>query len=563
MDRRTFLRTGIGGVGALFVASCTKDNKQKALTPGETTVGGTLAPAPRPVVRQGNTGGDVGLPNPFTALSGPGSGIVDPIYDTLLQGPFQFGAPLIPWLASRFDTSADGLTYTFDLRDNVRWHDGQPFGPDDVVFTFEYFAAQRSKLPPNLIGSPSGVAQVRATGGRTVEIRLQQADVAFAKNSLTLFHMVPKHVWSSIDDPTTVQDQNLLIGTGPYRLDTYTKGEGAYAYNANEDFFLGKPFVRRIEYRPVGDEVTALQAGDIDVAQPGGPGGARPEVLAPFRNDPAFEVSELTTGGFNAGLHWNLTRGGALADVRFRQACAKAINRNDLVQRLLGGNGQPGNPGFLPPSHPYYAPVEQYAFDPAAANRMLDDAGYARTDPNGVRNDPNGRPLRFGLLTVNPPLGEVLVGALRAIGVEATVQPAGQLPQAIQAVTQGNFDIAVIIYGGALGDPDYVRGVFSSKLAPNQRQFFSARGYADPELDDLLDKQRTIFNDADRKRQFVRIQEIVARDIPLMHLYYPTQYRVSRKTVFDQWPGKADPVTDKQALVTGQKTQELKIRPTK
>lgn len=420
---------------------------------------------------------------------------------------------------------------SFELRDNIRWHDGQPFGPDDVVFSFEYFAQQRPKLPPNLIGAPAGVAQVKATGARSVEIRLDHPNVSFAKNTLTLFHIVPKHIWSSIDDPITVVDPKLLVGTGPYRLETYTKGEGAYLYTANDDFFLGKPFVRRIEQRPVGDELTALQGGDIDVALPGGPTGSRPEVLGPFRSDPAFEVSELTTGGFNSAIQWNLARGGALGDVRFRQACARAINRNDLVQRLLGGNGQPGNPGFLPPQHPFNTPVEQYVFDTAAANRLLDDAGYRRSDPAGVRQDADGKPLRFGLLTVLPPLGEVIAGSLRAIGVEATVQPAGQLPQLIQAVTQGNFDMAVIVYGGALGDPDYVRGVFSSRLVPNQRQFFSARGYANPELDDLLDKQRTTVDEADRKRQFVRVQEIIARDIPLMHLYYPTNYRIFCKTV--------------------------------
>src|SRR5919199_5635592 len=138
MDRRTFLRTSIGGVGALVVASCSKDNKDRAAKSPVTTTEGALAPVPRPVIRDGNSAGDVGLPNPFTALSGPGSGIVDPIYDTLLQAPFQYGALLTPWLASRFETSADGLTYTFELRDNVRWHDGRPFGPDDVVFSFEY-----------------------------------------------------------------------------------------------------------------------------------------------------------------------------------------------------------------------------------------------------------------------------------------------------------------------------------------------------------------------------------------------------------------------------------------
>lgn len=156
-----------------------------------------------------------------------------------------------------------------------------------------------------------------------------------------------------------------------------------------------------------------------------------------------------------------------------------------------------------------------------------------------------------------------MAGSLRAIGVEATVQPAGDLPQLIMAMTQGNFDMAVIVYGGALGDPDYVRSVFSSRLAPNQRQFFSARGYANPELANLLERQRATVEQAERQRQFVRIQEIIASDLPLLHLYYPTSYRIFRKAVFDRWPDKGDGVTDKQSLVTAQTTPDLTIRPTR
>jgi peptide/nickel transport system substrate-binding protein len=448
-----------------------------------------------------------------------------------------------------------------ELRENVRWHDGRAFTPDDVVFSFEYFATKRPMLPANLLGRPEGIASVRATGARTVEIRMEQPSVAFAANTLNVFPIVPMHVWSGVDDPTTVQDQQRFIGTGPYRLASYARGEGAYAFDAVDTFFLGRPFVKRLELRQVGDELTALRAGEIDIASPGAPAGTRPEVLAPFRSDPAYGVVETPPGGFVNALYWNLTRGGVLADVRFRQACARAIDRNQVVQRVLGGNGVPGNPGYLPPGHAFRTDVEQYGFDPAAANRLLDDAGYRMGD-GGVRQGPNG-PLRFRLLTVAPPLAEVVSTMLKAVGIEANIEPAPEFQQFAMQMTRGNFEMAMLFHGGLAGDPDFMRGVFSSRVPANQKAFFGARGYANPELDDLLDRQRTTFDDPERKRLVAQAQQVVARDLPVLHLFYPTGFRVFRKAAFDQWPSGRNEPPDKQVLVTGHKSRDLNIRPSR
>ncbi len=548
LDRRTFLRGALGLAGAVAIGACSDSEEDAAPTSG--APGGGLQPAERPTIRLTNGGaGDVGLPNPLAYQSGPGYELVTYVYDSLLIGGFQSG--IVPWLITRLDTSPDGRVYTMELRENIRWHDGRPLTPDDVVFSFEYFAAKRPMLPPNLLGRPERVGSVRATGARNVEIRMEQPSVPFATSTLTLFPIVPRHIWSGVDDPTAVQDQQRLIGSGPFRLASYVRGEGAYAFDAVDSFFLGRPFVKRVELRQVGDELAALRAGEIDVASPGAPAGARPEVLAPFRSDPAFGVLETPPGAFLNGLYWNLTRGGALADVRFRQACARAIDRNQLVQRVLGGNGFVGNPGYLPPGHPFRVDVEQYPFDPPAANRLLDDAGY-RMGAGGVRQGPDG-PLRFRLLTVAPPLAEVVSGMLRAVGVEAVVEPAPEFQQFAMLMSRGNFEMAMLFHGGTAGDPDFMRGVFSSRVPPDQKAFFAARGYANPELDELLERQRTTFDEAERKRIVAQAQQIVARDLPLLHLFYPSVYTIFRKATFDQWPSGPNEPPDKQVLVTGHK----------
>ncbi|PZR78078.1 MAG: hypothetical protein DLM65_14055, partial [Candidatus Aeolococcus gillhamiae] len=126
MDRRTFLRSSVLAAGAVAVASCTSSSKT-------TSSGSAGGPVPRPTLRL--PGGDFGFPSPFAYVRGPGYWRMTYIYDSLLWKDST--GQLMPWLASRYERSADGLTYMFELRDNVAWNDGQPLTPDDVVFTFQ------------------------------------------------------------------------------------------------------------------------------------------------------------------------------------------------------------------------------------------------------------------------------------------------------------------------------------------------------------------------------------------------------------------------------------------
>jgi peptide/nickel transport system substrate-binding protein len=549
IDRRTFLLGTLGAAGTLALSSCSL---------GKSASESDSGPAPRRTLRL--AGGDFGFPSPFAYLVGPGYTRMSYLYDTLLWKDST--GQLIPWLASRFDRSSDGLTYTFELRDNVRWHDGRPLTPEDVVFTFQYFAGQR--LAPTLTTSPRGVADVRAVGPRGVELRLQAPDVTFLSSQAGAVPIVPRHVWSAIPDASKAQEPGVLVGTGPYRLESYSRGQGAYLYTANDQYFLGKPFVNRLELRPAPDELSSLLAGELDA------GGSRvtgvgPDALRPFQADDSYGIIE-NRGAFAIPLYWNLAKGGALGDVRFRQACAKAIDRSDLVRRLLGGNGSPGNPGYLASNHPFHVGVEQYPFDPAGANRLLDDAGYPR-GAGGLRTSPDGRPLRFGVLVLNtvPAVVELVVSALKNVGVELLPRLA-DLGTLFGSQARGDFDMAISFDGAVGGDPDILRTLFSARA---EGAFGGTKGYANAQIDDLAERQRSTFDEAERKRLVAEIQRIVARDVPALPLYYPTLYHVYKEPVFDQWyytPGNVGGsgpfVYNKHVLITGQK-KGLNIRPIK
>ena len=543
LDRRRFLLAALGGAGALAIGGCSGS-------------AGTKATA-RPTVRLAQ--GAFGFPSPFTAAGGIGYSQMSLLYDTLLwkDGSGQ----LLPWLADSSTLSDDHLTYTFQLRENLRWSDGRPLTAADVVFTFDYFAKQT--LPPQLtIQAPDGVAKVVATGPRTVEITLERPTVTFAEQVAASLAIVPEHVWSPIRRASEEQDLKVLVGSGAYRLDSFTGDGGPLLFLAKDDYFLGRPYVGRVECNGVGDAFVGLLSGATDVARGS---GLRPDILAPFKDDARFGM--VTQQGSSASaLYFNLTKGGALADPRFRTACAMAIDGRDLVDRLAAGRGQPGNPGFLSRGNPFFAEVPPVPFDVDGAGRLLDGAGY-RPGGNGVRQGPNG-PLSFELLvsTGDVSLAEVLVGSLRRIGVELRPKPVEVGPQLFGTKMFGGYEIAILFFpgpsaGGPHGDPDVLRLLFSSKSPPS---LTGATGYKNPAFDELAAKQRETFDEVERKAIVAQMQRILAEDLPVFTLYYPEATMLFRKAVLDEWyytPGSYPTgENNRQLFITGRKAG-TEIRP--
>lgn len=567
LDRRAFLK-GLAGAGLVVVVGGCGSARQRPPTLGEAVPGvdagadpRTLPPAPRPTIRL--PGGALGFPSPFAYVSSLGYRQMSLIYDTLLWK--DGSGKLLPWLASSYEVSDDGLAHTFELRDGIRWHDGKPLTSEDVAFTFEYFAEHT--LGPLVVVQPYGIAKVEAPTPRRVEIHIERPDVTFAGSLAAAVPIAPRHVWSSIGDPAGAQDMKVLVGSGPYRLTSYGGDSSPLLFEANDEYFLGRPFVKQIQMTPTSDEFTALLAGEIDAAE-SVVTGTRPLALEPFKRDPAYGVVDQP-GGFTFPLYWNLGKGGVLADVRFRRACALAVDRKDVVERLTGGNGLPGNPGFLAPSNLFHVEVEQYRFNRAAANRLLDEAGYKKGDGGGIRRSVKGEELRFELLfpAMLTPLAQVLVEALEAVGVELRLKSVELGPGLYGRKLAGDYEMALALYPGPSGagphaDPDLLRPLFSS-LVP--KGLNSADGYKNSEFDELAESQLTAFDEEERQKMVGRMQEILAEDLPMLPLYYSTLFNVFRKAVFDQWywtPGGFPVGTNnRQMFVTGVKSGTV-IRPT-
>lgn len=545
LDRRQFLLGVLGGAGALAVGACSSSRSQAD--------GRTLRLAH----------GALGFPSPFSSNADIGYNQMILLYDTLLWK--DGSGELLPWLAKSYRLSDDRLTYTFELRDDVKWSDGRPLTVDDVVFTFDYYERQETLGPPIIIQPPQGIAKV--SGQRsTVEVTLEAPRVTFAEEVAGALPIIPKHVWQAIDDPASALDPKVhLVGSGPYRLESYNDDGNPLLYTAREDYFLGPPYVKRIQMKALEDQFAALLAGEIDVARGF---GLRDDIIRRFEGNDAYGTISAQGTWIGGALYWNIGKEGALSDPRFRHACAMAVDRPDLVTRLAAGRGLPGNPGFLSQKNPYYTQVRPYGFDVAGANALLDSAGYGSSG-DGVRRDRDGNPLSFPIRfdVADAALGELLVPSFRRIGVEVRPDPVQIGPELFGKKYVGAYDLIVLPYpgpspGGPNSDPDVLRRLFSSDSPPS---LTSATAYANRRVDELAAKQLVTFEEQERRGAVAEMQRLIADDIPILPLWYPDRTLIFRKGVLDQWyftPGQFPASEDnKQLFITGRKAG-TEIRPT-
>lgn len=462
-------------------------------------------------------GTDWGYPSPFGFNRGPGYTRASYIFDTLVwrDGSGQ----TIPWLATEWRVSDDQLTWTFTLRDGVKWHDGQPLTVEDVVFSYQYFATTGSGW---FMAPISEVASITAVGERQVAIKLKRPFAPFLSTVAEPVFIIPKHIWEKIEDPKKFTRPEAVIGSGPYKLVQYSKEEGTYLYEANDDYFLGKPYVQRLEFIPVSDVALALANRQIDAFDKFG--GVTDEMLAPFAKAP-YRIGKAP-GEWGMNLYFNLNAQSPIADVRVRRAIAHAVDRDALVARLLLGFGEPGSPGGLPPANPFYNPAAQtvYPRDVAQAKALLREAGYAE-----------GQAVTINLThstSDNPRLVEMLTAQLGEAGI--TLKPTPLDQAALDAAAKdGAYDMLLIGFGGLGGDPDQLRRNFAST---SQTVGFSrARGYANPEFDKLAGEQVSLLDFAARKAALDRMQMILAQDLPALPLYYTARVVAYNTEVFDNW----------------------------
>jgi peptide/nickel transport system substrate-binding protein len=425
---------------------------------------------------------------------------------------------LVPDLAESWDLAPDCLDLTFKLRRNVRWHDGQPFTAADVVFTHQLMV--HPKTPSPYKEDFQQVESVKALDPYTVQVRYKQP---FAKAVMTWSQtMLPKHLLERYMREGKLREapQNFTspVGTGPYRFQEIRSGEKIVVV-ANPDYYAGPPYISRIVYRIIPSQATIfleLKARGIDASTLTALQYKRQTDYPAFRkayNKYRYAANVYTYLGLNH-------KDPRFADKRVRQALAYAINKRDLIEGVRLGLAREATGPFKPGTWVYNPNVRTYPYDPARARALLAEAGWKTTNAEGLLVK-DGQPFTFELLISQGSdegrkIAEVIQAQLREIGIGVELRVLEWAAFLKEHIKKRRFTAAAMAWSIGL-DSDQYSIWHSSQTGPDEFNFIS---YANPEVDQLLERGRRTCLQSERKRAYDRVQEILAEDQPLIFLFF-------------------------------------------
>ncbi len=533
-------------IGALLLAtlsSCTT-----ALTP-EAQVGsdGTVTTSDAvSIVRIGWKGAPDTL-NPGMAFLTDSYTIFNLVYDTMVE--LEMDNTFRMSLATAVETSADGLVWTYTIRDDAQWHDGQPLTAHDIAFTYNFYHEHVDF--PYLPTYTEHFASIEAPDDTTVIITLDNP-IPNMEAQLVFLYILPEHIWrEQLADNDYAEFQNTaMIGSGPFKLVDYAQNEYVQLA-ANPDYFGKRAQVSQVIFQSFANAdtlVQALQTGQVDMIT------ELPKTAIPtLRNAPnvtlvtgpplAPEISDIFFNQIDPA-NCPTDEGGlctghpALRDRVVRQALAHATDKQQIIDVLLLGLGTPGLT-LLPDSLTYWynSELQDYVFDLAKANQLLDDAGYLDSDGDGIREMPDGsNPLTFRLYWADdtpdaPRMADLLAQTWGQIGV--AVEASTYDPDALLALCCPVFDYDIVIWGWTMDpDPNLLLNVMTSDAIPNGS---SEAGYANPEYDALY-AQQAIELDPEKRRALIwQMQKIVLEDVVYI-VPYSTQFaQAYRSDRFTGW----------------------------
>lgn len=461
------------------------------------------------------------------------------VYDSLFWS--QASDDPEPWLAESAEPSDDYTEWTVTLREDVVWHDGEPFTAEDVEFSMDYYVEHMadSGRYAHHVGDMPLFEDSEVVDDYTIRLRFAHPAGQFKIMPGADLPIMPKHVWEDVTDPGT-ETEALPVGTGPYKL-VEIDPDQQYRFEANEDYFKGEPVVDELVMpiiREPSAAFSALQTGDVDFVARTVP----TELVQAFERADDIEVIRGTIFE-SLQLYFNTPRE-PLDDPQLRKAIATAIDREAIVDTVLLGNGQVGRDSYLHPDSPWAIDEHLGEYDPDEAERILDEAGYDQTNDDGVRLAPDGEPLAFTVLvsSFEPQtirMAQLVADHVGEVGIDLAVQaldPAtiGQRRRPSEPGEEADFDIrAGGLEAHAHVDPDALYYFFHT---PGERGFGETQtSYSNPEFDKIAVAAGES-GDLDERRQLLGdLQRILAEDVPMITVAYPEGIWAYRPEAYDGW----------------------------
>jgi peptide/nickel transport system substrate-binding protein len=440
----------------------------------------------------------------------------------MFQGLLRYDAKLspMPELAKSWEVSADGLDYTFHLQENVKFHDGKPMTADDVIFSIMKF---HMEVSPRARGVFARIKEGVAVDAHTAKFTLSAPFEPFLLMfDVTVSAIVPKHLFDGLDyrqAPAVAKP----IGTGPFKLAEWQRGNFIKLERFEEYWKPGQPYLDAIIYRVVPDSQSrrlALESGQVQLTQSN---DIEPFDIPQMRAKSNLEV-KIEGWEYFGPLMWvELNhRVKPLDDVRVRRALSMAVDKNFVAQRLWFGIGKAATGPFHSATRFYDSSAKSPDFNVNAAKALLDEAGLK----------PNGQGVRFTIKHMSLPYGEVftrlgeyLRQSFRQVGVDLQLE---SVDVGTWSTRSANWDFDTTInYLYQYGDPTL--GVERSYVTSNIKKilFSNISGYSNPEVDKLFEQGRNAADPKERQVAFTAVQKILTTEMPLlwlMEIAFPTIY---------------------------------------
>ena len=484
---------------SVFVAACGGDDSSSSSTSGDPTASGAGDPV------QGGTltfarslDAEAGL-NPINAPNNGSIFTIQQIFDQLVEVN---GSELEPGLAESWDTSEDGKEWTFHLRD-AQFSNGDPVTADDVVFSIERFADPKVNINYATLGE--AIEKVEAVDDKTVKITLNRVDGAFLDN-LAMFAaaIVPQKVVEDIGDKEFAE---APIGSGPFMVEEYTRGEQT-VLKANPNYWRpGEPYLDEVVFQFVPDANTRtlqLRSGDVDVAD-----------AIPYNQVDSLSGTDGITMEIADSLKWDSiflnTTEPPLDEVEVRKALAYATPTEQILDAVLFGNAQVAN-SQIPRVKYWDESVEPYPYDIEQAQASLAESSV----PDGFDIElqiPSGD-------AVEKQTAEILKSEWAKIGVNVTIAPS-DFGTMFGDWLCGKGGQAATFPGDALSS-DTVSDDEIAALMYDPESGLNSLGtfYENPKIIDLLDEAAGTLDEDERAAAFAEIQQLGMDDLPSIPLFF-------------------------------------------
>jgi len=435
------------------------------------------------------------------------------IYDALLDVDPDTLQP-VPNLATKYDISMDGKTYTFTLKPNVKWHDGSPFTADDVKFSYEAYmnpdtGSQRAATLKDR------VASVEVKDPMTVVFTLKDVIAPFLTGNM--YRIVSKKAFANVapKEFRTAPASQTPVGTGPFKFGSYKQADNV-TLTGNPDYHRGATALGTYIYKVVKDGTVLFQqmkTGEADY------GSISPELYDEAKKQANLNVVDYDTFGFTY-FGYNLDRP-LFQDVKVRQALFYAVDRPSIVKQLFNGLSTVAV-GTMPTLSWAAAPDKiaiKYEYDPKKAAQMLDDAGW-KMGSDGIRAK-GGQKFSFNMWTNSGNKTRenyllVLQEGWKNIGVE--MKPQFEEFSVYLDRINKNFDFDMFLVGFSWDvDPDQ-----QTMWNTNQHgSGFNSYHYSNPKVDMLLDQGLHLLDQEKRKAIYLDMQNQVIADAPALVSDFP------------------------------------------